>query len=203
MTTGPVHSDPCVVSLPSYLSEDLMQRLLRTVGGLLAVSAVLAGCAKKSADGKSNDGGNAIFNAPPAATPVDTKASEDEIRKLDETYFVAVKAKDANAIAALYTEDAVSMNPNAPAVVGREAIAKNNQDFLKLSQLEMTGGPETIQVSDDGTMAYDRGKYSMSWTDGKGKTIKDEGKYLEVLKKVDGKWKIVSDANSSNIAPPK
>jgi len=203
MTTGPVHSNPCVLSLSSYLLEDVVQKLLRTVAGLLAVLAVLAGCAKKNAAGKTDDSGNAIANAAPAATPVDTKASEDEIRQLDEAYFAAVKAKDANAIAALYTEDAVSMNPNAPSVVGREAIAKYNQNFLKLSQLEMTGGPETIKISDDGTMAYDAGKYSMSWTDAKGKTLKDEGKYLEVLKKVDGKWRVVSDANSSNMAPAK
>ena len=179
-----------------------MQNRLRIAAGLLAVSAVVAGCAKKDTDEKSEDSGKAMANAP-AAAPVDTKAAEAEIRKIDEDYFAATKAKDANAIAALYSEDAVSMVPNSPALAGRDAIVKYYQDFLKLPQLAMTGGAETIKFSDDGTMAYDGGKYSASWVDAKGHTIKEEGKYLEVVKKVDGKWKVVTDANNSNMAPPK
>lgn len=179
-----------------------MQNRLRIAAGLFAISAVLASCTKKDADEKAGDSGTGMSNMS-AAAPVDTKAAEDEIRKVDQAYFDAVKAKDANAIAAVYTDDAVSMAPNAPALVGHEGIVKYYQDFLKLPQLAMTGGPETIKISDDGTMAYDSGKYSVSWVDAKGKTMKDEGKYLEVLRKVDGKWKVVTDANNSNMAPPK
>ncbi|HEV2083868.1 MAG TPA: nuclear transport factor 2 family protein, partial [Gemmatimonadales bacterium] len=108
-----------------------------------------------------------------------------------------------NAIAALYSNDAVSMPANSPLLVGHDAILKYNQDFLKVPHLAMTGESETIRFSDDGTMAYDTGKYSVSYVDAKGHTIKDEGKFLNVLKKVDGKWKIMVDAFSSNLAPQK
>lgn len=178
-----------------------MQKRFGIIAGCVVLSVVAASCSRKDTDEKE-DSGKTMANAAPAA-PVDTKAAEAEIRKVDEAYFAAVKAKDANAVAAVYSDDAVSMSPNAPASVGHDAIVKYNQDFVKLPQLTMTGGPETIKVSDDGTMAYDTGKYSASWADAKGKTIKDDGNYLEVLKKVDGKWKVVTDAYNSNLAPPK
>jgi uncharacterized protein (TIGR02246 family) len=173
----------------------------RIAAGLFALSAVVAGCARKHADEKGEDSGKAMANAAPAA-PVDTKAAAAEIRKGDEDYFAAVKARDANAIAALYSNAAVSMPENSPPLVGHDAILKFNQDFLKLPQLAMTGESETIRFSDDGTMAYDTGKYSVSFADAKGHIIKDEGKYLNVMKQVDGKWEIVVDAFSSNRAPP-
>jgi len=178
-----------------------MQNRLRIAAGLLAVSAVVAGCARKDTEEKSEDSGKAMANAP--AAPVDTKAAENEIRAIDSVYFAAVNAKDANAIAALYSSDAVSQVPNAPALAGHDAIVKYYQDFFKLPQLTMSGAPDAIKVSDDGTMAYDAGKYSVSFADAKGKIIKDQGKYLEVLKKVDGKWKVSVDSNNSNMAAPK
>ena len=179
-----------------------MQSRQRIAAGLFTLSAVVAGCARKDTDEKGEDSGKAMANAALTA-PVDTTAAEAEIRKGDEDYFAAVKARDANAIAALYSNDAVSMPENSPPLVGHDAILKFNQDFLKLPQLAMTGESETIRFSDDGTMAYDTGKYSVSFADAKGHSIKDEGKYLNVMKQVDGKWKIVVDAFSSNRAPPK
>ena len=179
-----------------------MENRLRIAAGLLVVSAVVAGCSRKDTDDQTEDSGKTMANAT-AAAPVDTKAAENEIRALDSTYFAAVRAKDANAIAALYTEDAVSQVPNAPALRGTDAIVKYYQDYFKTPQLTMTGGPETIKISDDGSMAYDAGTYAASWADAKGKIIKDEGKYMEVLKKVNGKWKSIIDANNSNMAPPK
>lgn len=179
-----------------------MQNRLRIAAGLLAVSVVVPGCARKDADEKGEDSGKAMA-APAAAAPVDTKAATNEVRALDSEYFAAAKAKDANAIAGLYSNDAVSQSPNAPPLAGHDAIIKYNQDFLKLPQMVITGGSDAISLSDDGTMAYDLGHYSLTYVDAKGKAVKDEGKYLEVLKKVDGKWKIVADANNTNLAPPK
>jgi hypothetical protein len=52
---------------------------------------------------------------------------------------------------------------NSPTLRGRDAILKFNQEFVKLPKLTITGEPETIRFSDDGTMAYETGKYSMSF----------------------------------------
>lgn len=166
---------------------------------LLAVAAVLTVGCTKSASSTADTGAAAAATAAPT---FDRAAAEREMRAGDSAFFAAVKAKNADAIAATYATNAVSMPANSPPLKGRDAIKKFNEDFLKLPKVEMTGGPEDFDFSDDGTMAYETGKYTASWADAKGKTITDEGKYLNVFKKVGGKWELVVDAFSGN-APPK
>jgi uncharacterized protein (TIGR02246 family) len=175
-----------------------MQKSFAILAGCMVLSVVAAGCARKDTDEKDDSAKVATL-----AGPVDTKAAEAEIRSADTAYFNAVKAKDAAAIAALYSSDAISSPPNSPPLNGNEAIRKSNEEFLKMPQVAMTGGATLIKFSDDGTMGYEIGTYSMTAADAKGKPIKDEGKYLNIWRKVDGKWKIVADSYSSNLAPPK
>jgi uncharacterized protein (TIGR02246 family) len=174
-----------------------MQNRLKILTGLMFVSAVTAGCARKDTD-ETEDTAKAMAAAAPA---VDKSAAEAAIRQADEAFNNAVKAKDANAAAALYADDAVSNPPNSPPLVGMAAIKKYNEDFLKTPQLTLTAEATSIKFSDDGTVAYETGKYSASSADAKGRTIKDEGKFLNVWKNIDGKWKIVVDAFSSNLPP--
>ena len=110
-----------------------MQNRQRIAAGLFALSVVVASCARKDTDEKGEDSGKAMAGTPTAS--VDTKAAAAEIRKGDDDYFAAVKARDANAIAALYSNAAVSMPENSPPLVGHDAILKFNQDFLKVPQL--------------------------------------------------------------------
>jgi uncharacterized protein (TIGR02246 family) len=175
-----------------------MQNRLKILAGVMVVSAVVAGCARKDTDEKE-DSAKTMAAAAPA---VDKSAAEAAIRQGDEAYFNAVKAKDATAIAALYSDDAVSNPANSPPLVGNAAIKKYNEDFLKTPQLTVTGEATSIKFSDDGSVAYETGKYSGSFVDAKGRTIKGEGKFLNVLKNIGGKWKVVVDAFSSNLAQP-
>jgi ketosteroid isomerase-like protein len=105
-------------------------------------------------------------------------------------------------IASGYANDAVSMPPNVPPLVGHDAMDKYNADMLKIPGFDITGEATEIHFSDDGTMAYAIGKYTAHYNDAKGKQLTEEGHYFEVVKKVDGKWKIVTDAFGPN-APPK
>jgi uncharacterized protein (TIGR02246 family) len=164
------------------------------------LSVLIAGCGKPELAGQRESDAAA---ASPAAAPFDRVAAEAEIRQGDQEFFDAVKARNVAAIADGYTVDAVSNPANAPPLKGRDAILKYNEEFLKLPKLTMTGETETIGFSDDGTLAYAAGKYTATFADPTGHVIKDEGKYLNVLRKVDGKWKVVVDAFSSNLPPPK
>jgi uncharacterized protein (TIGR02246 family) len=167
----------------------------------MIVSAVaLVGCTNKPA--ATTDTGTAAAPASTSGAKFDKSAAEAEIRALDTVYFGGVKAKDPNALTATYANDAVSMPANAPVQVGHDAILKGNSDFLKLPNVAMTGGTDPIKFSDDGTMAYGIGKYHATWTDAKGKAVTEDGKYLNVYQKVDGKWRIVSDSYGPD-APPK
>lgn len=173
-----------------------MQNRFRLLAGLMIVSSVVAGCERKGTDEKE-DSAKAVAGEP----AFDKAAAEAEIRSGDSAFFSAVRAKDANGVANTYSDDAVSMPPNSPAMRGREAIRKGNEDFMKTPGFTMVGGTETIKFSADGGMAYATGKYTATYTDAKGKPVTEEGKYLEVLEKVDGKWKVVADAYNANAAP--
>lgn len=175
-----------------------MQKRFGIIAGCIVLSVVAASCSRKDTDEKEDSA-----KAMSAAPKVDKGAIEATIRKSDTAYFNAVKARDANAIAAMYSSDAISSPPNAPPLTSGDAIKKSNEDFLKMPQVQMTGEATVINVSDDGTMAYEVGKYTMTSVDAKGKPVKDEGKYLNVWRLVDGKWKIVADSFSSNNPPPK
>lgn len=178
-----------------------MQSRLQIATGLLAVSFFTLDCAPKPAGERRDE--SAAAAAPAAVDRIDTTAAAAAVRRNDDAFFAAVKARDAKAAAMLYALDATSMPANSPPLVGRDAIEKYNQEFLKLPKLTMTGESQLIRFSDDGTMAYDAGKYSVSFADAKGHTVTDEGKYLNVLRAVNGEWKIVIDAFSSNQPPPK
>jgi uncharacterized protein (TIGR02246 family) len=173
-----------------------MQSRLPIATGLVALSFLTVDCAPKPAGERRNE--NAIAAAPAAAARTDTTAAVAAIRKNDDAFFAAVKGRDAKAAAMLYAPDATSMPANSPPLVGRDAIEKYNQEFLKLPKLTMTGESQMIIFSDDGTMAYDAGKYSVSFADSKGHTVTDAGKFLNVFRPVNGEWKVVIDAFSSN-----
>ena len=174
-----------------------MQNRIKIFAGAMLVSAVISGCAKKDTDEKEDS----AKAAAPAVPAVDKKAAEAEIRAGDQVFFDGVKAKNAEVLASTYSPDAVSMPANSPPVKGHDAIKKFNEDFLKLPQVSMTGATDDVTFSDDGSLAYATGHYTASWADAKGKKVTEEGKYLNVLKKVDGKWKVVADAFSGNAAP--
>ena len=59
--------------------------------------------------------------------------------------------------------------------------------------------PAMVQVADSGELGYTSGTYTLSFTDPKAGKIEDKGKYLEVWKKVGGKWKCPLDMYSSDM----
>ncbi len=126
--------------------------------------------------------------------------SEDDVGAIEgiiQQYVQAMLAKDLNAWAGLWTEDAVVMPPNSPALEGREAIIRD----------WMAGPTPTVFVLDvldidgRGDVAYVRGTYSITRTvAGVPEPVRDDGKYLSILKKQpDGRWLFAVDTWSSDL----
>jgi len=173
-----------------------MLNRMKIFTAVASLSVIAIACGTKDA----SSGGNTV--APATQAPMDKAAAEAEIRALDTVFFGAVAAHDADAMASTYANDAISMPANSPIQKGHDAIQKADEEFLKTPKVAMTGGTDMIRFSDDGTVAYATGTYHATWTDAKGKPAAEDGKFLNVMKKIDGKWKIVADAYSGN-APPK
>ena len=116
-------------------------------------------------------------------------------------YAKATSAGDAKAVAALYTEDAIELPPNHPAVKGRMAIQEyyaSQFAAAKISDFTLTHWESAVH----GNAAFDVGAYKQTITPAKGTGMSDTGKYTVILKKVGGAWKVAYAIYNSDQPPP-
>ncbi len=150
----------------------------KSVVFLAAIIVLAAGCGPKTDD------------------PGDIAA----LKALDETYLRAVNAGDAAAVSSLYAEDAVRLGPNAPALVGREAIRASYQNHFDLFQNEEADVIEDVRVIGD--LAVVRGTYAnriVPKVPGPAVTD-DRGKWIAVSRRqTDGSWKFVLDTWNTDL----
>jgi uncharacterized protein (TIGR02246 family) len=114
-------------------------------------------------------------------------------------YVSAWLAADAEQITNRYTEDAIVLYPNQPAIRGKAAILSYFKTFFqefRQNNFELLSD----EVEIIGSIAYDRGKYKWKGTPVKGgNTIDDHGKYLVILQQqADGSWKVLRDMDNSD-----
>ncbi len=118
----------------------------------------------------------------------------------NEAFDAAISSGDAEAFGMFYAEDAVSMPPNEPPLVGRAAIvADAAEDFAAMSS-SLTSQSEGSYVMGD--QAVEWGTYSLSGTMvDSDVTVSEDGKYVAIYERqADGSWKIVRDIWNANAA---
>lgn len=122
----------------------------------------------------------------PAAGPL-TAEEVAAIGDLREQWAEGARAGDAASVVALYTEDAIEMPPDAPAIEGRSAIhARLEESFEGLADITLTAAETTGR---DG-LAYDRGTYSVT-VDVEGQMVTETGEFITILtKQADGSWRL-------------
>lgn len=118
-----------------------------------------------------------------------------EIEAWNVNFESVVKNKDSVGFANLYAEDAIRMPPNASEIQGRTNILKSVVEPFKiigstnLTMVDAWGDEQTITTT---------GTYEHFLPDGKSV---EKGKYMGVLKRIDGKLVSVRDIwNSDNEA---
>jgi uncharacterized protein (TIGR02246 family) len=130
-------------------------------------------------------------------------ASDPAIRQVADNYVKASLAGDGKAIAALYADDALEMPPNQPTIKGRAAIegyyTKLMSGGTKMGSFTLTH----IESRASGNSGYDVGTYQQSMTPaGATAPVKDSGKYVVILKRTGGAWKVAYAIYNSDQAPP-
>ena len=130
---------------------------------------------------------------------VDTTADADAIKAMVSEWNAAYNSGDAAAIAAKYADDGVVMPPGVQKAAGRDAIRELIASEIAKAQaagvmLDIDQGEASVS----GDTAWHAGSYVVN--DASGVTV-DSGNYLEVLRKVDGKWLIVRDIWNSDRPP--
>jgi uncharacterized protein (TIGR02246 family) len=131
----------------------------------------------------------ACREAAPASDPRARRAIEAALSR----YVAASNQGDAEALTALYTEDAVLLPPDHAPVHGRDAIAEFWRQGTD-SGLEV----RTLRVEVDGSVGYLVGQYNLPST---AEEPADSGKYLLCLRRQrDGSWKLSADIWNSSAA---
>ncbi len=137
--------------------------------------------------------------AEPEATPepaVDLQAEEAAIRELDKANMEAYNNKDLEAVLGRLAEDHVAHEPNVPPFVGREAQRPLLEEFFKVL-VSIHWEIEKLEISTSGDMAYILGTYHVV-TEGTAGQVEVDGKYISVLKKLNGEWQHAVFSGSSN-----
>ena len=138
-----------------------------------------------------------------ACQPAPAKLSDADVAALRagvDSIEAQILSRRDSAAAAHYTENAVFMVPNLPALEGRAAIRAWFTGGPPLSSFTLT--PQEIDGSGD--VAYVRGTWTLTIAAaGKTPAIEDHGKFLEVRRKqANGSWLMVADIFNSDVPLP-
>ncbi|MGZ5473146.1 MAG: Rid family detoxifying hydrolase [Thermoanaerobaculia bacterium] len=135
--------------------------------------------------------GVAALDAQTARPPLPSFELPDALTRVLRDYERAWQARDAAALAALFTEDGFVLQNGKPPVRGRDAIREAYAN---------SGGPlflRALAYSADGVTGYIIGAYRAE------KHGPDAGKFILALRLMpDGKWMIAADMDNSNGRTP-
>ena len=154
-----------------------------TAGCAVGLLLLLAGC-------------SGTPTPPPDTSAADLKAIKDG----EIAWSADFGSRDPDKIVSHYADDATLMPPDAPIVMGKDAIRSTVAQMYADKNLALSFTTTTAQVAKGGDIAYTQGTYSMTMTNPKTKkVVAEKGKYLTVYKKQsDGTWKAIEDIDNAD-----
>ncbi len=133
---------------------------------------------------------------PHTTTSQDTEVDRQAIRELNNAYNAGVNSENADALAALYTDEAVLLWEGRPAEIGRSNIRAALAQFLALGDFQMSATVEEVEVVGD--LGYYWGYARGTLTDSSGNESAVDLNYLVVCKRQpDGSWKVSHHMNNN------
>ena len=161
----------------------------------LATALLATACAKKEEP-------KAEAPAEPAAPVVDLAAEEQAIRNRSGEWMNYANSRDAASIATkIFASDGV--------LIADEKAHKGTAAVQAAMEAEMKANPKSlvtwtsdqVRVSTGGDFAMENGSFNFD-PDGDGKKPAVQGSFATTWAKVDGEWRVLSDAGGENVAAP-
>jgi uncharacterized protein (TIGR02246 family) len=115
-------------------------------------------------------------------------------------FLSAMAARDANRLAAFFTDDAVLHVANMPAVSGAEAIRSFYGNVFRF-MTSTTATVERYRVSAAGDLAYTLGRVANTFAGPDGPS-EYQGKFFIAWERRDGEWRVAAYGVSNDGAPP-
>ena len=121
------------------------------------------------------------------------------ILDFEQTVFDAQIAGDFDAWLSSFTEDAIVMVPNLPALNGKQAIGQWNAPIFEQFDLHEESDEREVEVAGD--WAYIRAHWTWTLTPKRGgEVVRDTGNSIWILhRQPDGSWKISRGIFNSDI----
>jgi uncharacterized protein (TIGR02246 family) len=141
----------------------------------------------------------ALSACAPSAT-VNQQSEVEAIRAMNREWMDAVAAHDIDRIEAIHTPDAVLYVSNMPVTAGVSARRKMNYDMLRMPGVNLTWVPGRIEVTSP-TTATEVGTYTFAFDAPTGR-VTDNGNYITLWRKVDGRWRVEREAVVSTTPLP-
>jgi len=124
--------------------------------------------------------------------------AEAAVRKLTQDWALACNSKQLDDLVGLYAVDAIVLRPNVPPVRGTAAIREFFYGVLDAGFGEVEMDPLRAEVFGD--IAYEAGRCKMLVPFTMGKRREERGKYLLILARQAGDWKVLADCWSSDLS---
>jgi len=132
-------------------------------------------------------------------TKVDKKAEGEKIMQLSKEWSQSIATKDVDKIVGYWAEDAFVMQEGQPPLKGKQAIRQMVEESFKIPGFSISWQPQSVEVSDNGDMAYVIENAQVSFTDSMGKAITIHNKAVTIWRKqADGLWKNVVDISTAD-----
>lgn len=135
-----------------------------------------------------------IFSA--CSAPAEKAASVDmdklkvEIQAMEDAYAAGEKAKDATAVVAYYSDDAISYNRNEEPTSGKAAIKEKIAQRIAKDTTGNSSEYKVVDVFAEGNLLVEIG----SWTNHNPSGAETgKGHYMSVFQKRDGKYVCIRD----------
>ena len=127
----------------------------------------------------------------------DLKAEGEKIMELSREWSRAASSGNVEKTVSYWAEDAMLMSAGQPQLKGKKAIRQMVEESYKIPGFRISWQPQSVEVSENGDMAYLIEDTQISFTDSTGKTITQNNKAVSIWRKqTDGSWKNVVDIST-------
>ena len=135
---------------------------------------------------------------------VDVEAEIEAIKRFNDEWDAAMNAGDIEKLVSFFTDNAVNIPPNEPALIGKEAIREWFQQDFDQFTMEEDGTVVDVQVAGD--LAFTRGTWTIIRTPkAGGESLESKGCWVTIYRKqTDGTWKCIGNiwSDESLVSPP-
>lgn len=131
-----------------------------------------------------------------ATAKPDLAGIKAEIQALENEWAAADNARDAKAIVAFYSDDAVTFSNNKPMISGKDDILKDIEASMAKRTKGSTISFEVMDIFACDNTATETGKTTSKDSSGK---VAYTGKYMAIWEKRDGKYLCIRDISNNDV----